>query len=86
MGRPYVLPPGVPAARVKDVQAAFATMMKDPAFLADAEKRKIEITDPKSGEEIEAILKDVYASSDEAVATARHAIKAGAYKVKSENR
>jgi tripartite-type tricarboxylate transporter receptor subunit TctC len=83
MGRPYVFPPGVPDERVTEAQTAFAAMMKDPAFLADAEKRKLDITGPKSGEEIEAILKDVYTASDEAVATARHSIKAGAYKVKS---
>lgn len=85
MGRPYVLPPGVPTARVTEVQSAFATMMKDPVFLADAAKRQLEITDPKTGEEIEAILKDVYAASNEAIATARHSIKAGTYKVKGDS-
>lgn len=86
MGRPYLLPPGVPAARVAEVQNAFAAMMKDPAVLADAAKRQIEITDPKSGEEIERILKDVYSASEEAIATARHSIKAGTYKVKGDGK
>ena len=85
MGRPYMLPPGVPTARVAEIQNAFAATMKDPVFLADAAKRQIEVTDPKSGEEIEAILKDVYSASDEAIATARHSIKAGSYKVKSDS-
>ncbi|HEY4134616.1 MAG TPA: hypothetical protein VGO34_05320 [Alphaproteobacteria bacterium] len=86
VGRPYVMPPGVPAARVVEVQHAFEAMMKDPAFLADAAKRRLEITDPKSGEEIEEILRDVYASSDEAIATARYSIKSGSYKVKDEGK
>jgi tripartite-type tricarboxylate transporter receptor subunit TctC len=86
MGRPYVMPPGVPGARVAEVQRAFAATMKDPAFLADAAKRRIEISDPKSGEEIEALLKEVYASSQDAVLTARRAIKEGEFKMKDEPR
>ncbi len=84
LGRPFVMPPGTPAARVAEVQRAFDAMTKDPEFLADAAKRKLEITDPKSGVEIEALLKDIYASSDESIALARHAIKSGSYKVKDE--
>jgi tripartite-type tricarboxylate transporter receptor subunit TctC len=86
MGRPYVMPPGVPAARVAEVQRAFVAMMKDPAFLADAAKRRIEISDPKSGEEIETLLKEVYASSQDAVLAARRAIKEGEFKMKGEAR
>ena len=35
---PYVAPPGVPADRVAALRKAFMETMKDPAFLADAEK------------------------------------------------
>ena len=86
MGRPYLMPPGVPAARVAEVQRAFAAMMKDSTFLADAERRHLEINDPKSGEEIEALLKEVYASSQDAVLAARRAIKEGEFKMKDEAR
>jgi tripartite-type tricarboxylate transporter receptor subunit TctC len=43
MGRPYVLPEGVPADRVKSLQDSFMATMKDPALLQDAEKLKLEI-------------------------------------------
>ena len=86
VGRPYVMPPGVPAARVAEVQRAFAAMMVDPTFLADAAKRKIEVTDPKTGPEIEALLREVYASSESSIALARQAIKSGTYKVRDEGK
>ena len=86
MGRPYVLPPGVPAGRVAEVRKAFMAMVKDPEFIADATKRRLEISGPKSGEEIEAILKDVYSSSTEAITAARRSIKEGEYKMKDESK
>jgi tripartite-type tricarboxylate transporter receptor subunit TctC len=43
MGRPYVLPEGVPADRVKILQDSFMAAMKDPVLLQDAEKLKLEI-------------------------------------------
>jgi tripartite-type tricarboxylate transporter receptor subunit TctC len=59
MGRPFAAPPGVPADRLAVLRRAFADTMKDKAFLADAEKRKFEIN-PVSGEEIQALVQDVY--------------------------
>jgi tripartite-type tricarboxylate transporter receptor subunit TctC len=59
MGRPYLAPPGVPKDRADALRAAFAATMKDPEFLADAEKAQLEIT-PVSGEEVEALVKELY--------------------------
>lgn len=81
MGRPFLMPPGVPAARVKEVQRAFAEMIKDPAFLADAAKRHLEVSDPKTGEEVQELLKDVYASPPQAIAAAQEAMKQGEIKM-----
>jgi tripartite-type tricarboxylate transporter receptor subunit TctC len=81
MGRPYLMPPGVPPARVSVVRNAFVEMMKDPAFLADAAKRHLEISDPKSGEDVQGLLRDVYASSEDAIAAARSAMKEGEIKM-----
>lgn len=50
--RPYSLPPGTPKQRVKLLQKAFMDTMKDPEFLADAKKSKMDI-DPVPGEEVE---------------------------------
>jgi tripartite-type tricarboxylate transporter receptor subunit TctC len=59
MGRPYLAPPGVPKDRADALRKAFADTMKDPDFLADAEKAALEIT-PVAGEEVEQLVKDLY--------------------------
>ena len=58
MGRPFQSTPGVPADRLQALQAAFMATMKDPAFLAEADKLKFEIT-PVSGAAIETLVADI---------------------------
>src|SRR5262249_29160183 len=77
MGRPYVMPPGVPQARLAEVQAAFAEMARDAAFLADAQAHGLEITGPKSGVEILRILDDLYGAPPDAILAAQIAMTAG---------
>src|SRR5829696_8689348 len=55
IGRPFMLPPGVPAERVKALRAAFDQMVKDKDFLADAEKEGREL-DIVGGDEMQALL------------------------------
>lgn len=50
-GRPFFLPPDVPADRVEVLRRAFDATMKDPAFLAEAAKAQLEV-DPMTGEEV----------------------------------
>lgn len=54
-GRPYFLPPDVPAARVTALRRAFDTTMKDPAFVADAKRLQLDI-DPMSGEDVQELV------------------------------
>lgn len=61
MGRPFVLPPGVPADRVKLLRAAFDATMTDKAFLAQAAKERVEIN-PVDGATINKLLDDAYAA------------------------
>jgi len=61
MGRPFVLPPGVSADRVKMLRDAFDAALKDPELLADAKSQKMEI-DPVTGAAINALLDTVYAA------------------------
>jgi tripartite-type tricarboxylate transporter receptor subunit TctC len=42
MARPVVLPPDVPADRVAALQAAFEATMKDPAYLEEAQKIRLD--------------------------------------------
>ncbi len=73
-GRPYVLPPGVPADRVEAFRKAFDATMKDPEFLAEAKKLQLGI-DPASGNEVETLLKEIYATPKDLVEKAKAALK-----------
>ena len=65
-GRPIVFPPGVPADRVKIVREAFNKAISDPALLAEAERRRLDI-DPTRGEELEALAREVMATPPDVV-------------------
>jgi tripartite-type tricarboxylate transporter receptor subunit TctC len=55
IGRPQAMPPGTPADRVAAMRAAFQTTMKDPVFIAEVEKLRLEL-DPVSGEELQSYI------------------------------
>ncbi len=61
MGRPFLAPPGIPRERAEVLRKAFMDTMRDPEFLATAEKTQMEIT-PVSGEKVEKLVKDLYAT------------------------
>jgi tripartite-type tricarboxylate transporter receptor subunit TctC len=58
-GRPYVAPPGLAPALVETLRRAFDATMKDPEFLADADKRKLDI-DSITGEQVQDIIADLF--------------------------
>lgn len=59
LGRPFVAPPGIPQDRVAALRKAFMDTMKDPEFLAEAEKAQLEVT-PIPGEEVQKIVVEAY--------------------------
>jgi tripartite-type tricarboxylate transporter receptor subunit TctC len=65
--RPYVLPPGTPKDRVQMLRKAFTDTMKDPEFVADAQKAKLDLS-PLSGEEFEKIVASFYRTEPDVVA------------------
>jgi tripartite-type tricarboxylate transporter receptor subunit TctC len=67
IGRPFMLPPGVPPERVKALRAAFVAMVKDKDFLADAARSKHEI-DVVSGDDMQALLERVSKASPQMIA------------------
>jgi tripartite-type tricarboxylate transporter receptor subunit TctC len=73
-GRPFFLPPNVPAARVQALRRAFDATMKDPAYLAEAEKLKIEV-EPLTGEEVATFVEQVMRTPAETVARVRTAME-----------
>lgn len=56
LGRPLAGPPGIPADRLKALRAALVATMKDPEFLAEANRIGLDI-DPASPEEVMELLK-----------------------------
>ena len=63
-GRPYTMPPGVPADRVALVRNAFDATMKDPKFLAEAKKLKRPVN-PTKGVDLQRMWKESIAASPE---------------------
>jgi tripartite-type tricarboxylate transporter receptor subunit TctC len=65
-GRPLVFPPGVPAEHVKTIRDAFNKTIHDPALLAEAKRRRLDI-DPATGEELQALAKEVMTATPDIV-------------------
>ena len=61
IGRPIFTTPGVPEDRVKALRGAFERMVRDRAFLDQAQKENLEIN-PVSGEELQRIVADIVAT------------------------
>ena len=59
MAWPFAAPPGVPADRLAALRKAFDDTMKDPEFLAEAQRLSLEVT-PVSGEGIQRLIEEVY--------------------------
>lgn len=74
-GRPFFLPPNTPADRVQALRRAFDATMKDPAYLAEADMRKIEV-DPLTGEQVAALVAQVTRTPPELVDRVRKAMEA----------
>ena len=55
----YTLPPGTPKDRMAMLRGAFLETMKDPEFLAEMKKSRLEV-DPVSGAEVEKIINEMF--------------------------
>jgi tripartite-type tricarboxylate transporter receptor subunit TctC len=58
-GRPYFLPPGVPAARAAALRRAFDATMRDPVFIAEAAAMKVDV-DPMMGGAVQELVEQVH--------------------------
>jgi tripartite-type tricarboxylate transporter receptor subunit TctC len=74
-GRPYFVPPDVPAARVEALRRAFDATMKDPHFIADAAQLQLELS-PTTGEEVQALVAKLAGTPTDVVARVRAALDA----------
>jgi tripartite-type tricarboxylate transporter receptor subunit TctC len=62
LGRPFLVPPGVPGERVVALRKAFALTMADPEFLAEAETMGLGVNAPRTGEQMQEVMECVYRS------------------------
>src|SRR5580700_3160410 len=74
MGRPYLAPPNLPADRLATLRQAFMDTMTDKDFVAEADKAELEVN-PVSGEDVDKLVKDVYATPPDIIAKAKEAAK-----------
>jgi tripartite-type tricarboxylate transporter receptor subunit TctC len=72
-GRPYLMPPGVPADRVAALRAAFAAMLQDKALLDEAQRLGLDIA-PLGGEELQALVARLYALPPNIIARAKQSL------------
>ncbi len=71
--RSFIAPPGTAPAQLSILRKAFDDTMKDPQFLADADKLRIDVA-PLSGERVQQVVRDLYTSPLDVVDLARAAI------------
>ena len=74
-GRPYFLPPEVPAERVAALRRAFDATMTDPTFIAEAAKLQFDV-DPLTGEQVQALVAQLMATPRDVVARVRGVLEA----------
>ena len=75
-GRPYVLPPGVPADRVEIMRTAFKATLEDPALRADARSTKLDMS-YRSPEVLLRLVKELYDTPPGVLDRIRSLIPAG---------
>lgn len=73
IGRPYVLPEGVPRERVAALRKAFMAALADPALLAEAAKMKLDV-EPMSGEDVQTMVAQLFAMPKRIVERAKQAL------------
>ena len=62
LGRPFLIPPGIPAERGAALRTAFAATMADPEFLAEGEKMGLGLNAPRTGQQIQEVMERAYQS------------------------
>jgi tripartite-type tricarboxylate transporter receptor subunit TctC len=69
-GRPLMATPGTPPDRIKMLREAFLKTLNDPEAAAEAKKARMDI-EPTTGEELEALTKEIFDSPPEVIERAK---------------
>ena len=72
--RPYFIAQGTPAELVSTLRGAFDATMRDPLFLSDAEKMRIDVS-ALPGAKVQELVQQLYATPKEIVEQAKKAIR-----------
>ena len=70
IARPFIVSKAVPTDRLKLLREAFERTMKDPQYIADAEKQRMEVS-PTPGAAVETMLKELTNTPPAVIAAAR---------------
>lgn len=70
LARPYAVPPGTPKDRVQLLRRAFLATLRDPEFLAEAGKARLEVN-PTRGEDVERLVGELFTMDPPTVARLR---------------
>jgi len=62
LGRPLLMPPGVPADRLAAMRKALADTFTDPAFKAEADKIGLLVNAPRTGPQLQDVIQAAYAA------------------------
>jgi hypothetical protein len=74
MAWPYLAPPDVPGDRLAALRQAFMQTMASKAFLAEAQRSALEIK-PVAGDDIETLVREIYAAPPAVAARAAEILK-----------
>lgn len=74
MGRPFLAPPGLPEERVAALRKAFDETMKDPEFIEECKKGKLDLN-PLSGLELQRVAADTVNTSPAIVKRSQELLK-----------
>jgi tripartite-type tricarboxylate transporter receptor subunit TctC len=77
MGRPVLGPPDMSEDALALLRKTFDGIMRDPQFLAEAEKRKIEINEPMRGGDVAQVVDRLYAADVALIKKASAAVHPG---------
>jgi len=58
-GRPFLAPPDLPPERLTMLRDAFDATMKDPQFVEDVHRQKLDI-EPRTGDALAALVRTIY--------------------------
>jgi tripartite-type tricarboxylate transporter receptor subunit TctC len=73
IGRPFLAPPDLPPDRAAALRSAFAATLRDPAFLQDAKRTRLDVS-LVTGEETDALLKQSAGAPKDVIARVKDAL------------